>query len=140
MAIWLGHHPWHNVNIVPIPKPNKSDYRVGKAYCPILLLECCGKLLEKIVAKRVLLEANCFHLFPLTQFGSCDYHSVIDVAMCLTHSIQSCVKTSHVGTLLLFDIQGFFDNLHVDCCQGRSPRHHTFKESQAQVLPKLPLS
>ena len=25
-------------------------------------------------------------------------------------------------------------------CWGRSPRHHAFKESQAQVLPKLPLS
>ena len=25
-------------------------------------------------------------------------------------------------------------------CRGRSPRHHAFKESQAQVLPKPPLS
>ena len=25
-------------------------------------------------------------------------------------------------------------------CQGQSPQHHTFKESQAQVLPKPPLS
>jgi len=25
-------------------------------------------------------------------------------------------------------------------CQGRSPQHHAFKESQAQVLPKPPLS
>ena len=34
--------------------------------------------------------------------------------MCLTHSIQSCIKTGHIGALTLFDIQGFFDNLHVD--------------------------
>jgi len=34
--------------------------------------------------------------------------------MCLTHSIQSCVKTGHVGALILFDIQGFFDNLHAN--------------------------
>lgn len=31
------------------------------------------------------------------------------------YPIQSCVKTRHVGALILFDIQGFFDNLHVDC-------------------------
>jgi len=112
-ALSLGHHPWRDAKIVPIPKPNKADYRLGKAYRPISLLECCGKLLEKIVAKRILLEGNQFHLFPPSQFGSRDFHSVTDAAMCLTHSIQSCVRTGHVGALILFDIQGFFDNLHV---------------------------
>ena len=34
--------------------------------------------------------------------------------MCLTHSIQAYVKTGHISTLILFNIQGFFDNLHVD--------------------------
>ena len=113
-VITLGHHPWHDAKIVLIPKPNKTNYRLGKAYHPVLLLECCGKLLEKIVAKRILLDANRLHLLPPSQFGSRDYHSVVDAAMCLTHSIQSCVKTGHIGALILFDIQGFFDNLHVN--------------------------
>ena len=110
----MGHHPWRDAKVVPIPKPHKADYRIGKSYRPISLLECCGKLLEKIVAKRILLDANRFHLLPSGQFGSQDFHSVVDAAMCLTHSIQSCVKTGHVGALVLFDIQRFFDNLHVD--------------------------
>jgi len=29
---------------------------------------------------------------------------------------------------------------HITKCQGQSPRHHAFKETQAQVLPKPPLS
>ena len=113
-ATTLGHHPWRDAKVVPIPKPHKADYRVGKSYRPISLLECCSKLLEKIVAKRILLDANRYHLLPAGQFGSRDFHSVVDAAMCLTHSIQSCVKTGHVGALILFDIQGFFDNLHVN--------------------------
>ena len=113
-ALSLGHHPWCNVKIIPIPKPNKTDYRLGKSYRLISLLECCGKLLEKIIAKQILLEANQFHLLPASQFGSWDFHSVVNAAMCLTHSIQSCVKTGHVGALILFDIQGFFNNLHVN--------------------------
>ena len=32
----------------------------------------------------------------------------------MAHTVQTCVKTGHVAGLLLFDIQGFFDNLHVD--------------------------
>ena len=113
-AISLGHHPWRSATVVPIPKPGKIDYRVAKAYRPISLLECCGKLLEKIIAKRILLDAARFHLLPVKQFGSRDYHTASDAVLSATHTIQTCVKSGRVAGLLLFDIQGFFDNLHVD--------------------------
>ena len=113
MVLW-GHHPWRCATVVPIPKPGKPDYRIAKAYCPISLLECCGKLLEKIIAKRILLDAARFHLLPSCQFGSCDYDTASDAVLSIVHTIQTCVKTGHVAGLLLFDIQGFFDNLHVD--------------------------
>ena len=32
----------------------------------------------------------------------------------MVHTVQTCIKTGHVAGLLLFDIQGFFDNLHID--------------------------
>ena len=113
-AISWGHHPWRCATVVPIPKPGKPDYRVAKAYRPISLLECCGKLLEKIVAKRILLDAARFNLLPARQFGSRDYHTATDAVLSMVHSVQTCLKTGHVAGLLLFDIQGFFDNLHVD--------------------------
>ena len=50
-AISLGYHPWKEALVVVVPKPNKPNYSLPKAYRPISLLECCGKLLEKIVAK-----------------------------------------------------------------------------------------
>jgi len=112
-AISLGYHPWHSATVVPIPKPGKIDYRVAKAYRPISLLECCGKLLERIVSKRVLLDAARFHLFPPQQFGSRDYHTASDAVLSMVHTAQTSVKSGHVAALLLFDIQGFFDNLHV---------------------------
>jgi hypothetical protein len=34
-----------------VNKPQKPDYTIPKAYRPITLMECTGKLLEKIVAK-----------------------------------------------------------------------------------------
>ena len=113
-TILWGHHPWRCATVVPIPKPGKPDYCVAKAYCPISLLECCGKLLKKIIAKRILLEAARFNLLPARQFGSRDYHTTTDAVLSMVHTVQSCVKTGHVVGLLLFDIQGFFDNLHVD--------------------------
>jgi len=50
LTLRLGVHPWKLATVVVINKPNKEDYSLPKAYCPISLLECAAKLLEKIVA------------------------------------------------------------------------------------------
>jgi hypothetical protein len=34
--------------------------------------------------------------------------------MCLAHQAEIAIKTGHCAALILFDIQGFFDNLNVD--------------------------
>jgi len=95
-----------------INKPQKLDYTIPKAYCPIALLECTGKLLEKIVAKCINADIEQYDLLPMTQFGSQPKHNAIDAVANLIHKIQSTVATSHVGALLLFDILGFFDNVN----------------------------
>ncbi|KAH9997875.1 hypothetical protein BJV77DRAFT_940992, partial [Russula vinacea] len=48
-----GHHPhlWKEAVVCVIPKPNRADYTLAKNFRPISLLECLGKLLEKVVAK-----------------------------------------------------------------------------------------
>ncbi|KAI0055238.1 hypothetical protein BV25DRAFT_1779585, partial [Artomyces pyxidatus] len=52
----LGFHPhrWRMAVIAIVPKPRRADMSSPKSYRPIALLECMGKLLEKIVAKRLL--------------------------------------------------------------------------------------
>jgi hypothetical protein len=109
-----GAHPWKDTKIIVIPKPAKPDYLVAKAYRPISLLECCGKLLEKVIAKRIIHESNQFGLISPHQFGSRDYHCTNDAILTITHNAQSCIKSGTVGTLILFDIQGFFDNINGD--------------------------
>jgi len=113
-AISLGYHPWSEAVIVILPKPSKPDYRLPKAYRPISLLECCGKLLEKIIAKHVLSDAHSFEILPPHQFSSCDYHCATDVALCLVHNTQAAVAIGHVASTLLFDISRFFDNINTD--------------------------
>jgi len=36
----------------------------------------------------------------------------MDAVACLVHKIQGMIKTSHISTLLPFDISGFFDNIN----------------------------
>jgi hypothetical protein len=53
-----------------IPKPNKPDYRSVKAYCPTALLNCIGKILEKLMATRLAHMAEAHHLLHPDQIGS----------------------------------------------------------------------
>ena len=113
-CVMFGIHPWHTAKVIPIPKPNKPDYRVAAAYRPISLLECCGKLLEKIVASRVLHDASLHPILPSHQFGSRSHHCAVDAALAVVHTAQLAIKQKLVCSMLLFDIQGFFDNVHVE--------------------------
>jgi hypothetical protein len=113
-AIHLGHHPWKEAKVVVLAKPKRPDYSLPKSYRPISLLECCGKLLEKIIANRLLSDLNLFSLLPPNQFGSRDYHSAVDAVMCLTHQAEAALNTGYCAALILFDISGFFDNLNTD--------------------------
>jgi hypothetical protein len=63
-------HPWKMATIVMVNKPQKPNYSVPKAYQPITLMECTGKLLKRIVAKRFNSNIQQFGLLPMSQFGS----------------------------------------------------------------------
>jgi hypothetical protein len=107
-----GTHPWRTLTVAVINKPHKPDYSLPKAYHPISLLECMGKLLEKIIAKRVNADIAQHGLLPMTQFGSWPQHCAVDAVATLVHRIQGTRATGHAGALLLFDISGFFDNIN----------------------------
>src|SRR6266850_6001257 len=113
-ALRLGVHPWHSATVVIIPKPNKPDYSAAKAYHPISLLECCGKLLEKVVANRLSSDVNHFDLLGPGQFGSHTHHSAPDAATALQHKAEQTIRAGRVGVVLLFDISRFFDHLNPD--------------------------
>ena len=47
-----GYHPtcWQQATTVIIPKPGKPDCSIAKAYQPVTLLNCLGKILKKLMA------------------------------------------------------------------------------------------
>jgi hypothetical protein len=62
--------PLEDCNRRSHPKPNRADYFAAKNFCPISLLECLSKLLEKAVSKRLLFAIDKYELIPTTQFGT----------------------------------------------------------------------
>lgn len=98
--------------MVVIPKPGKPCYNVPKAYRPIQLLECLGKLVEKIIAKRITFECGKHDILPPEQFGGRSNASHIDAGMTLVHDIKHTKKQGLVTSVLAIDIKGFFDNIN----------------------------
>ena len=71
LSLSTGTHVWKHVTIVPVPKPNKPDYSAPKAYRPVSLMECPGKLLEKVITKRITDDISLYpDILPNNQFGS----------------------------------------------------------------------
>ena len=110
-ALRWGHHPWTTAKVVIIPKPNKADYSEVKAYRPVSLLECFGKVLEKVVTNRLTSDSNLHDILPPSQFGLRPYHSATDASTLLRYKASTTINSGRIGGTLLFDISRFFDHL-----------------------------
>ena len=73
---------------VIIPKPNKPDYSIPKAYRPIALLNTLGKLLTKILANRLQHDAAEHGILHRDQYGGIQGHSTIDAGLVLADFIS----------------------------------------------------
>jgi hypothetical protein len=85
------------------------DYSEPRAYHLIQLLECIGKVIEKIMADRLTYFLNKHTLTPFSQFGACKGSSTTDVALTFTHDIQIARNKGLVTSALTIDIKGYFD-------------------------------
>jgi len=98
--------------MVVIPKPNKTSYDNLKAFRPIILLNTLGKLIEKVIAKRLqhLVASNDF-VHP-SQLGGLKFKSTTDTGVALTHIIRSGWAKGRSTSSLTFDISQFFPSLN----------------------------
>ncbi|KAJ3502271.1 hypothetical protein NMY22_g18642 [Coprinellus aureogranulatus] len=136
---WTRYHPksWRQAVAVALRKPNKPDYSNPRAYRLITLLECLGKVLERIIARRLTYLAGKYNLIPPNQFGGRSSSSTVDAlrsdlrsaalplavsapiarafaTLSFTNDIQSAWNHGYATTSLTFDIKGYFDFVNHD--------------------------
>ena len=61
---------WRHAKIVPLKKPGKDNYTIGKSWRPISLLATLGKVLEPVIAERILYAVETYGLLPTNHFGA----------------------------------------------------------------------
>ena len=108
-AVALGiHHPsWKQSLVAVIPKNNKKDMALPKSHRLIQLIECLGKLVEKIVTRRIYYNLGKYKLMPFNQFGGRSNSSCLDAGLSLIHDIQTMRKKNLISSFLTVDIKGF---------------------------------
>ena len=114
IKLGIHHERWKSSLVVVIPKAKKPTYSDPKAWRPIQLLDCLGKLIEKIMAKRIIYEIGAYNLVPMEQFGGRSNSSCYDALITLTHDVQTAKKSKLVSSFLAVDVKGFFDHVHHD--------------------------
>ena len=97
---------------VIIPKPKKPDYSVLKAYRPIVLLSCMGKLCEKMIAKRMQYDCVRYRLLHPSQCGGISFHSTDDAGLLLVHHLRAARAAGLHSTCLAMDIAQFFPSVN----------------------------
>ena len=113
-CINLGHWPnyFKILTTIVIPKPNKSLFDHPKAFCPIVLLNTLGKLIEKVVAERLQFMVACNDFIHPSQLGGLKFKFTSDTGIALTHIIRSGWAKGKSTSSLAFDISQFFPSLN----------------------------
>ncbi len=112
MLFSLGYHPrpWREAVGIILKKQNKEDYSNPKSYRVISLLNCLGKVLERVFATRLSYLANTSPILDDSQIGGRKQRSSIDAALLLTNYIEEGrAKGRKVTSTVFLDVRGAFD-------------------------------
>jgi len=98
--------------MIIIPKPNKLSYDHAKMFCPIVLLNTLGKLIEKVIAKIIQFTVTKNNFIHPCQLGGLKFKSTTDAGVTLIHIVRSGWAKGKSTSTLTFDIFQFFPSLN----------------------------
>lgn len=111
-SLTSGHVPykWKFGHIIPIQKPQKPRSECS-SYRPVTLLSCFGKLMERILQRRLekFIESN--NVLQQEQNGFRPGKSTSDVLSRLCYQIQRCFTIGGCCSVIYLDLKGAFDNV-----------------------------
>lgn len=112
---------------VPILKPSK-DPALAQSYRPIALLSCVGKVLERLLKRRLDYWCESNNVLPRSQFGGRSGRSTIDSLNILNCEIQQTYSQHKYLVVTTLDIHKAFDNVQL---------HVLISKLQAIGLPSI---
>ena len=87
-------------------------YDQAKLFCPIVLLNILGKLIEKVITERLQFTVVNNDFIHLSQLDGLKFKSTMDTRIALTHIMRSGWAKGKTTSTLTFDISQFFPSLN----------------------------
>ena len=72
-----------------IPKPNKAAYDSPKIFQPIVFLNMLGRLIKKVISKRLQVQSIFSNFVHLNQLERLKQYLTINAGLYLTHFIHT---------------------------------------------------
>lgn len=94
-----------------MPKPGKRPCSLPRSYRLIALLSCLGKVLKRVIARRLAYIALKLKLFSPRHLGATPGRLAVDAASTITHDVEKAFQDQEVVTALAFDIKGAFERV-----------------------------
>ena len=109
-CINMGYQPSHfkTSSSIIIPKPNKMAYDSLKMFYSTVLLNTLGKLIKKVICKRLQYQSVSTNFIYPNQLDGLKQCLTIDMDIFLIHFIHSEQVKSLQMSILAFDIAQFF--------------------------------
>ena len=104
---------WKEAVKVIIRKENRKA-TISKSYRVVSLLNCLGKVAEKIIATRLSYIAETSDLLDSDQMNDRRQKSAIDAVMTLIHDIQLARHENRVISVLFINIKEAYDHVSVN--------------------------
>jgi len=111
--ISLGYHPasLKGSNGIVLDKPGKPSYECPSSFKILVLIRTFSKILQRIVAARLLLAARSKRLLHPNQCGSLPGLGTYDACLTLSNDVKTLQRTRLKVSSLFLDIKAGFDNL-----------------------------
>ena len=108
----LGSFPdcWRQANVTPIPKGPPSSFVAN--YRPIYITSVLSKVVERQVSVRLGRFMERSGVLPTTQFAYRDGLCTCDALLCVSHTLQSAVKSGQVATIVQIDFSAAFERVN----------------------------
>ena len=108
-----GYHPasLKGSNGVVLDKPGKPSHESPSSFRIIVLIRTFSKILERIIAARLLTAARSKALLHPNQCGSLPGVSTYDACLTLTHNVKTLQRPRLKVSSLFLDIKAGFDNV-----------------------------
>ena len=102
---------WKRAQEILLEKGGKRDFGLVRSYQVISLLNCIGKVVEKVVAKELSHYCEDYSKLHLGQMGGRRERSAIDAVATLVHVVQEKWKEKKLAAALFMDVKGAFDHV-----------------------------